>query len=577
MMTFACHDKLNDSSKGSVYVLLEIVLTSIFVIGVRSLYYSSLSVPFFWCGYLSISFLTILNIVSNSSINQKLLGIVLYSLSLHLFIPFVQPVGIVWDYDAIYTSQAVRQIMEQKTWVPGVGTGAARNFYSNYPILPLLEVCLSYVTSIDVSFIQQYLMLFFSPLFLTGIFLFMRKATGNLDLAILSTFLYATNPLIETLTTYVAYQGFAYVFVPFVLLFFSGRWRKSAYLFVIFSITLALTHHWSSYNLIAFLVVVTIFLYISKRKSVNFSMPTRYQSIMFLVVVVASWQIFVATFTIGRNVGVLSGLFQGLLQLHTAIEGEFTHSFVRAEGLFIESFFNYVGLATFVCMGLIGGITSLKNKQKLEEYLFVFGIGISFINYFVFPWHLFQFPPGMRNRLLDYAYLYTVPAAIIGAYQLRRFLSRRIGKNGIYILSLLFLLLTPSTIITSFDRHYFTFSPQEERKGYPLIHVNSTQWMEASQWVTVFVPPKIRILGDGSAKNYIGGLATREVDVMHLLDFLDDVKLGPLDQGNLVVFRYKILELGGDKYFDFTAEDLNKIQAHLNLVYTNQYIYLYCN
>lgn len=559
----------------SPYLLLEVVLTVVFALGVRSLYYSRFSVLFFWCGYLSISCITVLNITSSSSINKKLLSIVLYSFSLHLIIPLVQPVGVVWNPDAVFTTQAARLIMEQKTWIPGAGTGAARTHYSNFPPLPLLEVYLSYITSIDVSLVQQYLMLIYSPLFLTGVFFFMRKVTGSSDMAILSAFFFATNPIFEYFSGYTAYQGLAYVFVAFILVSLCGIQRRWAYLFLVFSIALAFTHHWSSYNLILFLVLVAVFFHLSKWRSVRFNMRIRRLSVLFIIVIVASWLVFIAAFTLTEQADTLRELMESLANLHTAIVGELTYSF-GPKGLPIERFFNYLGLATFVTFGAYGSFISLKERRRLEAYLFIFGTGISFLNYFVFPWHLFLTSSGGRVRILDYAYFYLVPAAVVGALQLRGLLSKRSTK-GIYVFAVLILLLTPSTVITMYHRFYYTAHTPYELKGLNP-NVATLEWMATARWVGLFAPPKIPILGGIMAWMYVGATAMREVDFVQLPNFLNQLASGnsePEETWRIVVIDNAMLRLGGDLFFDFAAENYNMAEAHLNLVYDNGAIKLF--
>jgi len=542
--------------------------------GVRFLYYSSnFAIPFLWCGYLTISYLTIRTIISNSSISQNLLSIIIYSLSIHLIVPLVQPIGVVWDHDALYTAQAVQLITRRESWVPGIGSDVSRDIYSKYPVLLLIEASLHYVTSIDLNLIQQYLMLIYSPLYLIGVFVFMKKATGDSHLAIFSTFLYATNPEIEFLTTYTSYQGLGYVFAMLVFLSFYGKHPKSVCIFLIFSSILALTHHWASYNVIAFLVIVTIFLHKSKGKSITFNMPIWYGYISFLVIMVASWHMFVGVYTIQWHVGVLSDLLQSILHLHTAIEGELTYSFGPRRP-FIELFFNYLGLITFVCLGLVGSITSQKRRQKLESYMFLFGLSISFANYFIFPWHLFPFSVGMRTRIFDYAYLYMVPASIVGAFQIRSFLSRKLGKNEIYVFLILILLLTPPTII-NFPKQYYSFNVGEIKKGLETGHIGSTEWMETSQWFIDFVPVETGILGGTIARNFIGAIATRDVDVEYLPDFLNSVSSRYHKQSYVVVIHKTILDLQGDRVFNFTLEDMHKLQNYLNLLYNTHYILIY--
>lgn len=578
-MTFAYHDKPKVRVT-SFYLLLEAVLTLVFVLGVRSLYYSRLSVPFFWCGYLSISFLTIRNITSGSSINQKLLGIILYSLSLHLIVPLVQPIGIVWDQDAIFTGQVVQLITEQKNWVPGAGTGAAAEFYSNYPLLPLLEVSLNYVTSIDVYLIQQYLMLVYSPLFLTGVFMFMRKATGNSDMAILSSFLFATNPFFEFVTTITAYQGLGYVFAFFALTLLDSRRRQKIYLFLIFSFALSMTHHWSSYNLILFSVLLAVFFRLSKGKSVCFNVQTRHRLVLFLAVAVASWTIFIAAYSLSLHADMLSELTQFMLQFHTAIEGELTHPF-GPRGALIERFFNYLGLATFICLGLYGSITSLRRKRKLEAYLFFFGMAGSLLGYYIAPWQFVGVNTDIRNRLLDYAYLYAVPAATLGIWQLgsvrarashglrrnpKNFLSRKCRTKGIYVVFILLLLLTPSTIIASFPKNYYT--ADVPLTAWSIDFIDSSKWMEATLWIRRFIPPGTPIWSSIIFDKYIEGIGRRPTE--NLPDLLHQFP-SPLE----VVVIHNLWVKLGDVAINFTVQDMEKIRANLNLVYNDGSIEIY--
>ena len=544
--------------------ILQVFLTIFFVLGVRFLYYSRISSLFFWCGYLFISYITILNITSNSSNNQKLFSIIMYSLSIHLIVPLVQPVGVVWDSDAIHAAQSAQLITEQKIWIPGIGTGSAKKFCSYYPSLPLLETFLNYLTSIDVPIIQQYLMLIYAPLFLTGFFLFMRKAIANSDLAILSTFFYATNPVLVFMTTYTAYQGLGYILMSFILaLYIRPKKRITISLSYFLSIILILTHPLSSYNLIFFFVIVSIFSYISKQKSVNFNIHVKLSFILFLLVSLASWLIFIAI--VSSHADTMLELIQSLLKFHTAIEGELLHLH-GSKGSFFERFFNYIGLAIFVCLCLIGGVTSWRVKRRLEFYLSIFGISIGFIVYYILPTHLHD--RDFRYRLLDYAYLYLIPAAVIGALQIGSILSHKFRGKGLYVYTILILLITPSTIITLIPEPYYTAHPPLTKSNDVFLY--SMEWMATAQWVGHFVPSNIKISGYGFT-HYISGVARREINRTYFLDFISHYGSTLTDQNFLIVIDNTILKFGSAQ-FNFSVEDLKWIQSDMNLLYNNYHI-----
>jgi len=563
-MNFMSCQKLNIRAS-SIYISIEIAFSCFFVLGVRFFYFSALSVPFFWFGYLTLSLLTILSISSKSSVGQKLLSVFVYSLSIHFIVPLIQPVGVPLDHDALYTVQAVRAV-QKGHWIPGQGTGDA-NLYSLYPILLLTEVFLCHVTGVDVFILQQFLMLIFSPVFLMGMFLFIKKTTGDSDLAIISTFFFATNPIINAMTSKTAYQGLGYVFVSLVLLLFSFKSKKGVFLFLVFSTVLAMTHHLSSYNAIFFLIVVTFCVGILKTKSTNFNMQTNNGKLLFLIIVVASWTMLVAVSMASGYINVISALLQGSLHLQTAMAGELTGSFVGESASLIDKFFEYLGVAVVVCFGLLGSIASLTRRVKFEVYMFLVGIGISLLSFFVLPWQVFGGSRELRSRVLDWAYLYLVPATVIGAIWFKDSVLQRIGKSGLYIFVLVLLLLTPATILAGLPKLYYTGSSPLERSNFGL--VDGSKWLATAKWISQFIPVKTVIWSGGVGENYISGAYGRVTEPFEY--FFD--QFSSYSSGAVVIHNLMI-SIGGLSY-NLTLADLQRIQARLNCVYNDGPIGIY--
>lgn len=551
------------------HLFMELILMTILAIGVPLLYESQLSVPFFWTLYIVISLITAFATVSAGSTNLRLLAILIYSFSLHLIIPLVEPVGITWNHDELFSTQAIKLIMSNNVWIPGAGTHVVREAFSYFPGLFIVEAAVSFVSGIDISLIQQYFMLIYSPLFLSIFFLFMKKATDNSNLALIGTYFFATNPIFEYFSAHNAYQGFGYVLVAIILLVSLRRIKEWRYMFLIFSFVLVISHLWSSVILTAFLGVLWILRHLFKEKGIASSVVVNISDILLLVVLFFCWQIFIATTVLYDKADIIVTIFTQLTNLQTAIHGELQFAY-GLKGTLNEMFFNYIGAATFLFLGLYGSIICFRNKMKTEAWLFLLGGGVNFINFFIVPWHLVG-SVGIRRRIIDYAYLFVVPAAVIGSLRFKTQILSKFKKKGIYLFTFLLFLLTFTTILMAYPQFYYTKYADKHLDKPPNTWYHTEQWVSSANWVNHFVDSGTTIFGGAVAQDHIGSITIREIDTKHLKESLYE---SGLNNTRLLVIHDMILKYGGDVLFNFTKTDYETALS-FNLIYDNSYVDLF--
>lgn len=552
----------------SICLFIEIIFIPFFVLGVKNWYYSDFAVVFFWTGYFVICLLAVLNMIFNPSTWMKLLGIVVLTVSVQLLIPLNQPFGIPLDNAALFTSQSATNIVQQNHWVLGAGVGDAMKKYSNYPILLLLEVSLSFVTSIPVLVISQYLMLVYMPLFVIILFCFFKKVTGNSDLAVLASFLFATNPIVWALTGITAYQGLGYIFVALALLSFSSKSRRYAGLFCLFSIILAMTQPLSSYNLILFLLFSAVCLYALKSRSADFHLPVKGYSLLFLVIVVASYQAIVATSTVHLFFSFLSTAISSTIgHFQTGIVG--STSLSSQSGSIVGTYLEYLGVAVISIVGLLGSVVSLKRGHRFESFLFIFGIGLSAASYFLPSWQVFGQGSTGQGRFLDYAYLYLIPPALLGIVEFKNIVSRKYSRLGYFAIVMVFLMLVPSTVIGGLPQPYYTANSPLTPNNLSLL--DGSQWMATGGWINQNLPSNYNIWCSSIGTNFIEGVYGKTTQgLAYFLQALPSNSTG----SNAVVVQY--LSIGiEDINYNLTQSNLETLQTTMNCVYSNGQIGVY--
>src|SRR3989338_1201188 len=161
--------------------------------------------------------------------------------------PLLSPYSLPNGRDPQYAFQTAQNIIDTGFWSPSTGTGQALG-YSNYPGLPIYHVLMSGLSGMSMNDAVMWgLPLFRFLLLPILIFIIFYSIFKNVDMGLLSVFIYFANP---SLTNHPHYEGMAIVFM-FAMFYFwllSDLKKSSVFgLTLILGFAMVITHHFTSY------------------------------------------------------------------------------------------------------------------------------------------------------------------------------------------------------------------------------------------------------------------------------------------------------------------------------------------
>jgi hypothetical protein len=228
----------------------------------------------------------------------KLLYLVPPTVGILLMYPISAPFGLVYSADPIFNFAFTRNVLEQKFWSPGTGSG----FSATYSFFPLGNVFVAYViltTSVPGAaaflWVQSCVRLLAGPAIVYSV----GRRLFGIRAAVLSVFFYLGTPSI--LFNAPVQQGMGIIFVGLSLLSLvmltqvpEGRaQRRTQILFAFVSAAIVMTHHLSSYVFAAWLGVLALLMLHPRFRPVGAS--TRMTALFFYFIGLLN--LYIITFT----------------------------------------------------------------------------------------------------------------------------------------------------------------------------------------------------------------------------------------------------------------------------------------
>lgn len=516
----------------AVSVLAIILLTHVYLLGVGI--YSDQ----FWTFWVPLVIMGL--IVFYSALHYRshypLILIVLFALSLHL-IQFVrQPSNMVWNPDAIYELQLVKNFIASGHWSYPSGTGEAIG-YIFYPLLPIFESILPTVTSLSPLICVKYSMAFVNVLMLLT---FCTLINGLFELDSLTrnlmVFFLALSPAFNGFDSYVSAESFAIILFPLLLLFIMGP-RQSHFLkrresnssivveivAILLLLTVTLSHHFTSY-LVAFSMVVPIVLVmVVYHTHARWSIGRR-NLILLAVILPIAWLIFVAGYILQRHIDLVLQIIRNL----TSVQKLVGYSYHPA----VSSNVNYPSLLSMqltlvyefliFSIPIIGAIwyKKIREKETFKHWKFLLFslLAVTILLSFFVNWTSIS-SADVRMRILAFtffpiAFFFPLGLDVLSerASKFRRiYFKNRLQKTWKFLLKptiavMFIVVMVVPTVLTGFLRVTYdtTYQPTTISE-FPVAAENQ---YALGTWIAFHIPPTsqtIEFAGSSSAIIYVLG------------------------------------------------------------------------
>lgn len=243
-----------------IYIFMIVYLAGIILLGTT--YYFAYNTNFyniyFWLSMLIIGFSVFIPLIDQDiSENYKITFLFLFGTALYIM-KILSSTSHFHFQDELYTFETTQLIY--KSGNINVDTNFQMSKY--YPGLELLTVSLKNFTEFDIFSLAKILIGIIHSISLIFVYYFLRNISSSEKLAAIGTFIYSTNPLYIFFDSLFAYESLGIFFVILLLYMISklskDRSIKLSILIIIVLSTLIISHHFSSYMFILFLLVLFV-------------------------------------------------------------------------------------------------------------------------------------------------------------------------------------------------------------------------------------------------------------------------------------------------------------------------------
>ena len=214
----------------------------------------------------------------------KIIALIIIIVFTTLNYALIAPYGRVYGKDSIYNLQNTENLIENKYWEKGGGTGYAKS-YSYFPALAILNGTISLMTNIDLNVLFLYFHNFLRALLIPLLLYIIFKGTIKKKYIIIAIFLYFTSP---SLKTHIHQEGLGILLLLLTIYFLNNAEKNyiNIFLATIVSLITFFSHHFSSYILIGWVSFISIPCFIKHLTKNNTKQALKY--IIFLLIIFSS-------------------------------------------------------------------------------------------------------------------------------------------------------------------------------------------------------------------------------------------------------------------------------------------------
>lgn len=252
-----------------------------------------------------------------------------------------------------------------------------------YPALQNVMVALISLTGLDIFSAGIVVMGLVRLLFVLALYLFYEQALDSAYVAGIASLLYMANPHYQFLNAMFTYQAFALPILAYVLFIIARKQRThdvgsvGLHLALLLSlVTVVISHHLTSYLLLAFLVLWTLATFWRQRKRNGLYEPHRPEiggTTILLFVLIVTWLVYVATVTVGYLVEPVSAVASELISLTTR-EANPGAVFRPPQGPSWERYTSYAAVGVLL-IGLALGTLQIARKHQRNALVLALGLG----------------------------------------------------------------------------------------------------------------------------------------------------------------------------------------------------------
>ncbi len=505
----------------------------------------------YWLGILSV---TLPSLFQDVNRKIRIFSVALLSVCVLLTYPlFSTTYGYPVGRDSIYSYQLCNIVYSDEHWNVSAATGIAKQ-YTHYPAMHIFIVTVSKVTGIPLIKIFPWtlplLRLFLIP---SLIFLIFREFLEE-KLAMLAVFLYITNP---SLINWIHHEGFAIIFL-LISFYTAVKLMKTTTISLIivnliFGLILVLSHHFTAYVWLFWIIALFISSKISKRFLNKYNIDQKryiYISssyLLFFLVAFLSWGVYVANLylfsqmiDIGRILpSILSPVSYSIRPSSAGISFRSYEKILIYGAIIIMGFYTLVGAKK--CLEVILRKESMHKNRKIPmffviNFIFCVALVVASVSLWTTGYYF------ILLRIFEFAYLGIIPIALLGITAIGD--KGRVYRNMVIPLSLI-ILLGGGHIMNNSLRYYYV-DRSIISSDNPLFLTPDIY--EASIWFKNNYKGG-SVLGDGLIYDALGGFGMSNVDMYNPeltmavfgSDYINESIMESLRAGNItyiVTHRY---------------------------------------
>lgn len=515
----------------------------------------------YWIGFI----LLIIPIAIKCDKKVKIAALTIIILFTTLNYALIAPYGRTYGRDSIYNLQNTENLIENKYWEKGEGTGYAKA-YSYFPGLAILNANISLLTNINIDTTFLYFHNFIRALLIPLLLYLIFKPFVKKEYMVLAIFLYFTSP---SLKTHIHQEGIGIIFLLLTLYLVINAEKNytNIILAAVISLLTFFSHHFSSYVLIGWIVFLCSALFIKNLIKKDTTNSLKY--VLFMLFIIISL-LFIPT-SIDRNLAV-----------HTLELANLTNWLDFSNTKTLDQ--NYIGidLTPFdISMVLISALIVLATitigliYKKQNLFLTISFLYCSLITLFSMT---FIPTEGLYIflRIFEFAYIGFIPFMVIGFEKIEKHQYLK------YLLpALLVILFIGGNVLIDGGQARYLFTDKELLTNDNFIHETPAIY-SASQFMS---SREGGIIGDKLIYNIFGGFQNKKVyiekdnQLRKVFGPSDKIKYQDLNYLASQQIYYIVPNTYQDKTTNTYSEEISfeKLENsyYLQKIYSNQDVQIY--
>jgi hypothetical protein len=434
-------------------------------------YYSSSSQIFLWIGIITSFTAVFVSTTYAVRESYKVISVILFLFSLRM-LPTLGVLfsGFTFSGDAADAVQLSYQIKEGGRFDFGMGTGRSVN-YSYFPALYLFTVVLVDISGLSIEMVSYLLPLLTGGLTVTIFYATIRRFFSD-KVAISAGMVYCIcNTFIFFDANYIP-EAFGLVFYAiFLMMFFFIYVKKQlsskfASIGIIACFMIAISHHWSSYNIIFVLIFFYFFsivfgYFISNLKKPYLSLKFSVIPLLTTICIVFAWGLFVGYEVIYSDFKMFSVFLRSLINPTIQHAIPTMHLNTPFERILIVA-----GYGVLMIVGISKFVASIIERDKARsktffQSWFIFASAYIFISYFGAPASFYYYSE-ILTRSWSFAFFGLSPIIAWGLVEIPFVKLERWKKLTRYMPLLLLLPLISTVLWAPLDVRNPSYFPKVE-------------------------------------------------------------------------------------------------------------------